>query len=192
MKTKVFRTMFFFGILIYFVSGFLIYITGYDISYESFVVDENEIVYLCKSNEIDVYNGDSYLYSIDVSEYRGFNFIAYNNNVLIQRGGNYYSVNEKGVETPITSEEFNSVMEANKIALNSQTRYTTQETSYKMKNKYLKTKIVDESDNRVIYELDNKHLYIKLGYYGCTAIATALILYAVAKADKKDLFNRTR
>lgn len=192
MKTKVFRIMFFFGILIYFVSGFLIYITGYDISYESFVVDENEIVYLCKSNEIDVYNGDSYLYSIDVSEYRGFNFIAYNNNVLIQRGGNYYSVNEKGVETPITSEEFNSVMEANKIALNSQTRYTTQETSYKMKNKYLKTIIVDESDNRVIYELDNRYLYIKLGYYGCTAIAAALSLYAVAKADKKDLFNRAR
>lgn len=156
-----------------------------DISYNGFVVDENENVYIIKRGELVVYKNNSCLYSIDMSGKGVYRLTVYDNKILIiQSDDKYHFLDKTGKEISITEEEFIDIRDTNTLGLDSASIYTTEKTSYKLEDRYLKTKIVDTADGRVVYEMDNKCFVAKILFYACIIFSAFLIVYIIPKLNK--------
>lgn len=171
----------FLAVVIFVLPHILFLVTDYNFSYYSLVVDENENVYLSTKNKIVVYNNNKYIYSIDTSEYDSFRFAVHNGKILIYSEYNCFLIDKTGKKISMTSEEFIGIRD--NVYFNSSS-FSNGEKTYELIERKGKTKVLDLSDKRVVYEISKEQYYARLFFKGCM-IASFILIYIVVTIINK-------
>ena len=151
------------------------------VSYEGFALDSHGRLYLGVYNKIDVYEGNSLLYSIDPQTQRTYSFTIQDDTILLSNTSDVYVIDLEG--NIVSSMEDVDASIFNELQKNREF-YSLDGNIYRMQKNFGRVRVIKEN-GEVIYQMPIFDYIVKMVIIFSAIGLSILVTYLVISFHKK-------